>query len=103
MKVFKAILKVLLIIFIIMITITAGVVGAVVYRNWARSQNEIIDSEGNIYVKEGVELRENITCLFMGVNGALTDFIMLGQYNPNTREVFLISIPRDTKVSGTID
>ena len=103
MKVFKAILKVLLIILIIMITITAGVVGAVVYRNWARSQNEIIDSEGNIYVKEGVELRENITCLFMGVNGALTDFIMLGQYNPNTREVFLISIPRDTKVSGTID
>ena len=103
MKVFKTILKVLLIIFIIMITITAGVVGAVVYRNWARSQNEVIDSEGNITVKEDVELRENITCLFMGVNGALTDFIMLGQYNPNTREVALISIPRDTKVTGTID
>ncbi|MBR4110244.1 MAG: LCP family protein [Clostridia bacterium] len=103
MKVFKTILKVLLIIFIIMITITAGVVGAVVYRNWARSQNEIIDSEGNITVKEDVELRENVTCLFMGVNGALTDFIMLGQYNPNTREVDLISIPRDTKVTGTID
>ena len=28
---------------------------------------------------------------------------MLGQYNPNTREVALMSIPRDTKVSGTID
>lgn len=103
MKVFKTILKVLLIIFIIMITITAGVVGAVVYRNWARSQNEIIDSEGNITVKDDVELRDNVTCLFMGVNGALTDFIMLGQYNPNTREVNLLSIPRDTKVSGTID
>ena len=103
MKVFKTILKVLLIIFIIMITITAGVVGAVVYRNWARSQNEIIDSEGNITVKEDIELRENVTCVFMGVNGALTDFIMLGQYNPNTREVALMSIPRDTKVTGTID
>lgn len=103
MKVFKTILKVLLIIFIVMITITAGVVGAVVYRNWARSQNEIIDSEGNITVKDNIELRENVTCLFMGVNGALTDFIMLGQYNPNTREVALMSIPRDTKVSGTID
>lgn len=103
MKVLKAILKVLLIIFIVMITITAGVVGAVVYRNWARSQNEIIDEYGNITVKEGVELRDNVTCLFMGVNGALTDFIMLGQYNPNTREVSLLSIPRDTKVTGTID
>lgn len=103
MKVFKTILKVLLIIFIIMVTITAGVVGAVVYRNWARSQNEIIDSEGNITVRDDVELRENVTCVFMGVNGALTDFIMLGQYNPNTREVALISIPRDTKVTGTID
>ena len=103
MKMFKTILKVLLIIFIIMITITAGVVGAVVYRNWARAQNEIIDSEGNITVKDNVELRENVTCLFMGVNGALTDFIMLGQYNPNTREVALMSIPRDTKVTGTID
>lgn len=103
MKIFKTILKVLLIIFIIMITITAGVVGAVIYRNWARSQNEIIDSEGNITVKDTTNLRENVTCLFMGVNGALTDFIMLGQYNPNTREVALLSIPRDTKVEGTID
>lgn len=103
MKALKVILKVLLIIVIIMITITAGVVGAVVYRNWARSQNEIIDEHGNITLKENVELRENVTCLFMGVNGALTDFIMLGQYNPNTREVSLMSIPRDTKVTGTID
>lgn len=103
MKALKVILKVLLIIVIVLATIAAGVVGAVVYRNWARSQNEIIDEDGNITVKENVELRENVTCLFMGVNGALTDFIMLGQYNPNTREVSLMSIPRDTKVTGTID
>ncbi len=103
MKALKVILKVLLIIVITLATITAGVVGAVVYRNWSRAQNEIIDEDGNITVKENVELRENVTCLFMGVNGALTDFIMLGQYNPNTREVSLMSIPRDTKVTGTID
>lgn len=103
MEALKTILKVLLIIVIIMITIAAGVVGAVVYRNWARAQNEIVDEDGNITVKQNVELRENVTCLFMGVNGALTDFIMLGQYNPNTREVSLMSIPRDTKVTGTID
>ena len=66
MKVFKTILKVLLIIFIVMITITAGVVGAVVYRNWARSQNEIIDSEGNITVKDNVSFIVDIIDDFKG-------------------------------------
>ena len=39
----------------------------------------------------------------MGANGALTDFIMLGKYDPNTREVNLMSIPRDTYVDETYD
>lgn len=103
MKILKTILKVIGILLIILATMVVGVVCAIYYRNWARSQNEIIDEEGNITVKEDVVLRDNVTFLGIGVNGALTDFIMLGQYNPNTREVSLMSIPRDTKVSGTVD
>ena len=83
-----------------------GVFGAVKYLRWKADQNETIstDEKGNVVITPNKkELEPNVTCLFMGINGALTDFIMLGQYNPNTREISLLSIPRDTKVEGTID
>lgn len=105
-KTLKVILRILLILVIVVVISALGVFGAVKYLRWQADQNEIIDKDesGNIVItptKE--ELEPNVTCLFMGVNGALTDFIMLGQYNPNTREISLLSIPRDTKVEGTID
>lgn len=54
------------------------------------------DSNGTTKVEKVLE--PNFTCLLMGRNQNLTDFIMLCQYNPNTREVSLLSIPRDTYV-----
>lgn len=105
-KTLKVILRILLILIIVVVISGLGVFGAVKYLRWQADKNEIIDKDesGNVVItptKE--ELEPNVTCLFMGVNGALTDFIMLGQYNPNTREISLLSIPRDTKVEGTID
>ena len=103
-KALKVILKILIILIVVSVMIVAGVVGAVAYKRWERDEQEIITPNGEIQLKEeNIVLEKNVTCLFLGVNGVLTDFIMLGQYNPNTREVNLLSIPRDTNVEGTID
>ena len=49
--------------------------------------------------------REPVTVLIAGLHpdGPLTDFIMVAKYNPKTGKVNALSIPRDTKVVGTID
>lgn len=39
---------------------------------------------------------ERINILLMGVNPPLTDVLMLGSFDPKTRHVDIISIPRDT-------
>lgn len=105
-KTLKVILKVIIILVLVVAISGLGVFGAVKYLRWKADQNETIstDEKGNVVITPNKkELEPNVTCLFMGINGALTDFIMLGQYNPNTREISLLSIPRDTKVEGTID
>ena len=104
-KFFKVLLRVIIVIVVIMALLVAAGFGGYAYNKWLKEQDEIITYSGDqrIITSKKTELEPNITCLFMGVNGALTDFIMLGQYNPNTREVNLLSIPRDTKVNGTVD
>ena len=105
-KTLKVILRIILVLVLVVAISGLGVFGAVKYLRWKADQNETIstDEKGNVVITPNKkELEPNLTCLFMGINGALTDFIMLGQYNPNTREISLLSIPRDTKVEGTID
>ena len=102
-KLVKVILRIILVLVIVIAISGLGVFGAVKYLRWKAGNEEIVDEHGNVTVIPEKKLEPNVTCLFMGVNGALTDFIMLGQYNPNTREVDLLSIPRDTKVEGTVD
>lgn len=103
-KFLGGILKTIIIFIVISVMIITGCAIGVVYTRWSKDKQEIINESGEIIkVGEDIVIEENVTCLFMGVNGALTDFIMLGQYNPNTREVNLMSIPRDTYVEGTID
>ncbi len=103
-KFLKVILRLFIIIFVVLVMVIVGCVAGVMYTRWEKDNQEIINESGEIIkVGDNIVIEENVTCLFMGVNGALTDFIMLGQYNPNTREVNMLSIPRDTKVNGTID
>lgn len=102
-KVLKIVLRIFVILIVILVMVIVGAFAGVMYTRWSKEQREIITESGDIILAPDVELEENVTCLFMGVNGALTDFIMLGQYNPNTRQVNLMSIPRDTKVEGTVD
>lgn len=105
----KIFLICLLVIFIIVMMAGIGVFAGVMYTRRSFDDREFITPSGDIGIDLGLEsgeeavLEDKVTCLFMGVNGTLTDFIMLGQYNPNTREVNLLSIPRDTKVEGTVD
>lgn len=103
-KALKVILRILIILIVVIVMVIVGCVAGVMYTRWSFDEKETINESGEIInVGENVVLEDNVTCLFMGVNGALTDFIMLGQYNPNTRQVNMLSIPRDTKVNGTID
>jgi len=103
-KALKVILRIIIILIVILVMVVAGCFAGVMYTRWSKDNQETINESGEIIkVGEDIVIEENITCLFLGVNGALTDFIMLGQYNPNTREVNMLSIPRDTNVKGTID
>lgn len=102
-KVLKVILRILIVLIVVVVMVVAGAVAGIMYTRWSKDSQETITPSGDIKLPDDVVLEDNVTCLFMGVNGALTDFIMLGQYNPNTRQVNLMSIPRDTKVEGTVD
>lgn len=103
-KALRVILRILIVLIVVFIMVVVGCIAGILYTRWSKDRQETITPSGDIIkVGENVEIEDNVTCLFMGVNGALTDFIMLGQYNPNTREVNLLSIPRDTKVEGTVD
>ncbi len=110
--------KVIFTIMVIVFIVILSSVSAIYYERWESDikeqdtkvaqflSNGVIDgmtapkisgeSSGTIKVQKVLE--PNFTCLLMGRNQNLTDFIMLCQYNPNTREVSLLSIPRDTYV-----
>ena len=100
----KRFLNILLRVFIILIVLIVMVVaGGAAYVLYVRAQKEstetiTISGDKQVVVSKKIELEPTITCLFMGRNQGLTDFIMLGKYDPNTREVNLMSIPRDTKI-----
>lgn len=102
-KALKVILRIFIILIVVFVMVVVGGVAGVMYVRWNKDVTEQVTPSGDVKLPENIVLEDNVTCLFMGVNGALTDFIMLGQYNPNTREVNLLSIPRDTNVKGTID
>lgn len=96
------VVKLLFVVLVILSMTAVGGVAAVYYENWERDMSEQDSSlaqflSGN--KKEEKKLEPNLTCLVMGRNQSLTDFIVLAQYNPNTREASLLSIPRDSFVS----
>jgi len=101
-KVFKVILRVLLILIIILSVAVVSLAGTFFFVRWRADVSEKESGEKNfienLMTSNKKEIKPNVTCLFLGINGNLTDFIMLGQYDPNTREIDLVSIPRDTNV-----
>lgn len=103
-QIIKILLRVLIVLIILVVVSGIGVYGAVKYLRWQADARENPNRGGlTAILTPDKKAEEKTTALFMGVNGSLTDFIMFAQYDPNTREVNLISIPRDTKVTGTVD
>lgn len=103
MKGFKSFLKGLAVALILICVVVAGGAAAIYYENLEKDMKENSgDSKLAQFLVSGGETQKKeeplFTCLFMGRNAHLTDFMMLAQYNPNTREVSLMSIPRDTYV-----
>ena len=103
-KPLKILLKILLVLIIILSLIVVTLAGTFLFMRWQKDAQEKESGEQNIIEQilapTKKELEPKVTCLFLGVNGGLTDFIMLGQYNPNTREIALVSIPRDSNVGN---
>ena len=102
-KTFKVLLRILLVIVIILVIAVIALAGTYFFINWQKDVQDKESGDKNIIERLVVpEKKEEpvVTCLFLGVNGNLTDFIMLVQYNPNTREIALLSIPRDTNVGN---
>jgi len=62
-----------------------------------------IEFEGTIFEAVTPKETKNILVAALHTEGPLTDFIMLVQYNPTTKKIAGLSIPRDTKVIGSID
>jgi anionic cell wall polymer biosynthesis LytR-Cps2A-Psr (LCP) family protein len=107
-KFLKILLRILIVLIVVIVMIAIGLLSYVVYMRWQADKNETIayNESGELIVTRNEAdyvMQDTVTCLFLGVNGTLTDFIMLGKYDPNTRKVNLMSIPRDTKVDGTYD
>lgn len=104
-KVFKLILRILLIVIIILSVAVVSLASTFFFVRWQKDAQEKKSGEQNFFEQilapTKKELEPKVTCLFLGVNGGLTDFIMLGQYDPNTREIDLVSIPRDSNVGNS--
>lgn len=104
MKVLKGIGKTILALLIVCAIVVLVGAGTVMFMRWQRDAQEKNSGDKNalenLFTSEEKQLEPKVTCLFLGVNGSLTDFIMLGQYDPNTREIDLLSVPRDTNIGN---
>lgn len=102
-KALKIFIRVLIVVVIILAVAVVSLAGTFFYIRWHKDVQENNSGDKNIFEQILVPEKEKepvVTCLFLGVNGALTDFIMVGQYDPNTREIDLVSIPRDTNIGN---
>jgi len=85
---------------LIMLVVIGLIIGAIAVYLKVSGQ-ELTDFSDNIFG----ENKEPVTVLVAGLHpdGPLTDFIMIAKYNPETKKINALSIPRDTKVVGTVD
>lgn len=94
---FKLLFKFTGIMLFIMFVIFIGVY------TYSRVTGNSVEFEGTIFEAITPKETKNILVAALHTEGPLTDFIMLVQYNPTTRKIAALSIPRDTKVIGSID
>ena len=89
------ILKILIFILIVLL-IYAGVITSKATKLGGGLQGFVAASMG--HDEDTVKNMPKITCLLIGKSQNLTDTIIVAQYNPQTQEAVMMSIPRDTYV-----
>lgn len=99
------VLKVL-VVFLAVVTMTIGSALLVVWfenfeRDYIEKMNHLSQFSSKNNGDKQIKLEPNVTCLVLGRNQSLTDFIVLVQYNPNVREISMMSIPRDSFVGSS--
>ena len=102
-KALKVFVRILVIVVIILAVAVVSLAGTFFYIRWHKDVQDKPSGDLNFLEQMMVSEKKEepvVTCLFLGLNGNLTDFIMLGQYDPNTREIDLLSIPRDTNIGN---
>lgn len=89
--------------FVLILFVFVGIVFGSVILYTKVSGKELGDLTNNS--DEDKEDKETKTVLIAGLHpdGPLTDFIMLARYNPKTGRINAMSIPRDTKIIGSVD
>lgn len=98
-KFLKIIGKIIVSIFVILfMLISTAVLGIYYIRTTDTDSSEELKDAG-IFTQEE-EPKERINVLVVGTNQNLTDFIMVAGYDPQTGNISLLSIPRDTKYKG---
>lgn len=89
------ILKILIFILIVLL-IYAGIITYRAVKLGGGLQGFVAASMG--HNEDTVKNMPKITCLLVGKSQNLTDTIIVAQYNPQTQEAVMMSIPRDTYV-----
>lgn len=97
-------MKKFIIMFIISFLVFAVILGSGAYYYLGKLNNN--NENFDVIVKENPELKppdakdENIVnVLFMGIDDARSDFMLLARYNKENDKIAMISIPRDTRVN----
>ena len=92
----KHILLKILIFILIVLLIYAGVITYKATKLGGGLQGFVAASMG--HDEDTIKNMPKITCLLIGKSQNLTDTIIVAQYNPQTQEAVMMSIPRDTYV-----
>ncbi len=99
MKILKIIGKLIVSIFVILFMLASTVALGIIYiRTTDPNSATNINTPG--IMTQDDEPKEKINVLVLGTNETLTDFIMVAGYDPQTGNISLLSIPRDTKYTG---
>ncbi|MBP3285062.1 MAG: LCP family protein [Clostridia bacterium] len=96
----KEFIKLILKFTVILFLLFAIILGAIVLYTKI-SGKDVNDSPLSLFT----DTKETKTVLIAGLHpdGPLTDFILLARYSPKSGKINALSIPRDTKVIGSID
>lgn len=92
------IVKTVMICFFLFVMISTTAALGFIYMRYEKDNNVVQNTDNTIInILQNDIPKEKVNVLVIGINQNLTDFIMVGGYNPESGEISMVSIPRDTK------